>query len=353
MDMLTNSGMILGKNLWAIIIDWFVKGIANYGWAIILFTIALKLIMSPLDIYQRISTKKQQKYQTVMQPEIAALQAKYGNNREKLNQETAKVYKKYNFNMGGMCLSMLITMGLSMAVFFSLYGSLRSYGTGKLYSSYRQIESSYIQTIESEEYKNLATDEEKENLLTITVKEKYQDIKEENSWLWVKNVWKGDTKTSQFVSFKDYAKHEKFDNKEVDAEGKTEKQRRAEIYDFITETIDGKKQDMNGYYILIILALVISLLTQFLSTKLTSPKGAKLNTMNKVMMGMIPLTMVILAWTSNVVFTLYVITNSIMTAIITTILTLIMKKKGNGKDEDIVLPKKNVSVVEYSRNYKK
>ena len=353
MDMLTNSSMILGKNLWAIILDWFAKGITNYGWAIILFTIALKFLMSPLDIYQRISSKKQQKFQTAMQPELQALQAKYGNNKEKLNQETAKVYKKYNFNMGGMCLSMLITMGLSMVVFFSLYGALRSYGTDKLYSSYKEIETAYIQTVDSDEYKNLATDEEKENLLTITVQEKYEDIKQENSWLWVKNVWKGDTNTSQFVSFDDYASHQGFDNEQVDAEGKTEKARRAEIYEFITQTIDGEKQNSNGYYVLIILAFVISLLTQFLSTKLTMPKGTKLNTMNKVMLAAIPLMMLTLAWTSNVVFTLYVITNSVMTAIITTVLTLIMKKKGNGKDEDIVLPKKNTTVVEYSRNYKK
>lgn len=353
MDMLTNSSMILGKNLWAIILDWFAKGMANYGWAIILFTIALKFLMSPLDIYQRISSKKQQKFQTAMQPELQALQAKYGNNREKLNQETAKVYKKYNFNMGGMCLSMLITMGLSMVVFFSLYAALRSYGTDKLHSSYKEIETAYIQTVESSEYQGLATDEEKENLLTITVQEKYEDIKQENSWLWVKNVWKGDTNTSQFVSFDDYASHQGFDNEQVDAEGKTEKDRRADIYEFITQTIDGEKQNSNGYYVLIILAFVISLLTQFLSTKLTMPKGTKLNTMNKVMLAAIPLMMLTLAWTSNVVFTLYVITNSVMTAIITTILTLIMKKKGNDKDQDIVLPKKNTTVVEYSRNYKK
>lgn len=351
--MLTNSSMILGKNLWAIILDWFAKGMANYGWAIILFTIALKFLMSPLDIYQRISSKKQQKFQTAMQPELQALQAKYGNNREKLNQETAKVYKKYNFNMGGMCLSMLITMGLSMVVFFSLYAALRSYGTDKLHSSYKEIETAYIQTVESSEYQGLATDEEKENLLTITVQEKYEDIKQENSWLWVKNVWKGDTNTSQFVSFEDYASHQGFDNEQVDAEGKTEKDRRADIYEFITQTIDGEKQNSNGYYVLIILAFVISLLTQFLSTKLTMPKGTKLNTMNKVMLAAIPLMMLTLAWTSNVVFTLYVITNSVMTAIITTILTLIMKKKGNDKDQDIVLPKKNTTVVEYSRNYKK
>ena len=111
MEMLNNFSLILGFDLWHSLISWFGSWITNYGWAIIVFTIALKLLMSPLDVYQRISTKKQQRFQTAMQPELQAVQAKYANDRERLNQETAKVYKKYNFNVGGMCFSMLITMG--------------------------------------------------------------------------------------------------------------------------------------------------------------------------------------------------------------------------------------------------
>ena len=84
-----------------------------------------------------------------------------------------------------------------------------------------------------------------------------------------------------------------------------------------------------------------------------TPKGQKLNTMNKVMFGIIPITMVILALSSNVVFTLYVIVNSLMTAIISTIITLITKKRNQAKPEEILLKRKNVEVVEYSRNYKR
>ena len=343
MEMLTNFSLILGFDLWHTLISWFGSWITNYGWAIIVFTIALKLIMSPLDIYQRISSKKQQKFMSVMQPELQAVQAKYANNKEKLNQETAKIYKKHNFNMGGMCLSMLLTMGLSMVVFFTLFSSLRSYGDKKLYDSYYQLDTAYVQTMESENYQN-ATDEEKPNILNIAIQTKYDELSKENSWLWVKNVWKKDTNESQFVDFESYATHMGL----TDAQKQTVKER----YDYIVKTIDGEETKANGYYVLIVLSVLISFLTQWLSTKLTMPKGQKLNTMNKVMMGVIPMTMAILAFTSNVVFTLYIIANSIMTAIITTILTFAMKAK-NGKDDDIIITKKNVEVVEYSRNYKK
>ena len=345
MEMLTNSSMILGFDLWHSIISWFGSWIPNYGWAIIVFTIALKLVMSPLDIYQRIQSKKQQKFTTAMQPELQAIQTKYANDKNKLNQETAKVYKKYNFNMGGMCLSMLLTMGLSMVVFFTLFSSLRSYGSTKLYDSYAQLDKTIVANVGENVLIEDLTSEQK-NVLTIEIKNEYEQLKKKNSWLWVKNVWKKDTNESQFVEFDDYVNHIG-----LNAEDKANEKNLAKArYDFIVETIDGEKTDANGYYVLIILSVAVSFLTQWLSQKLTMPKGQKLNTMNKVMMGVIPATMALLAFSSNVVFTLYIIVNSIMTAIVTSIISIFMKKKNGGNDEDIVLPKKNVEVVEYSRN---
>ncbi len=340
MEMLANFNLILGFNLWHSIISWFGSWISNYGWAIIVFTIALKLVMSPLDIYQRIQSKKQQKFNSAMQPELQAIQQKYANDKNRLNQETAKIYKKYNVNMGGMCLSMLLTLGVSMVVFFTLFSSLRSYGTTKLYESYSQLETTYVEVVGNKNPADLS-DEEK-NTLEIAIESKYEEISEKNSWLWVKNVWRKDSNESQFVDFEEYAKHKGFEA-EVKTEAKT-------VYDYITSTIDGEKTQPNGYYVLIILAVAISFLTQWLSQKLTMPKGQKLNTANKVMMCIIPISMALFAFTSNVVFALYVIVNSLMTAVISTIIAYAMKKKNGNDDNEIILPKKNVEVVEYSRN---
>lgn len=345
MEMLNNVSMLLAKrDLWTILIDLFTKWIPNYGWMIIVFTIALKLILVPLDIYQRVSTKKQQSCMSVMQPEMQAIQAKYGNDKEKINQETAKLYKKYNVSMGGMCLPLLLTFGVTMIVFFTLFSSLRSYGNDKLYSSYKALDKAYVQTVQSEEYINASTDEEKEQILEIAIEEKYKETSKQNSWLWVKNVWKSDSKTSQFVNFDDYAKYA---NLKGDAKAAAK-----DRYKVITTTIDGDEAQPNGYYVLLILSVVITFLTQLISTKLTTPKGQKLNKMNLVMIALMPILMISMAISSNVIFTLYIIINSVMSAIITTILTLAMRPK-NGKEDDIVLSKKNVDVVEYSRNYKK
>lgn len=344
MEMLNSASMLLSSDLWTVIIDFFAKWIVNYGWAIILFTVCLKLVLSPLDILQRRASQKQSKINAIMQPEMAALQQKFGNDREKLNQEQAKLYKKYNVNLGGMCFSMLITMVISLVVFFTLYGSLRSYGEDKLYESYQSLDSAYIQATEVAAEDGLENEDFNVYIET-KVKDKYAEQKKQNSWLWVKNVWKGDTKTSQFVDFDDYASHMNF-NETQKSEAKTR-------YEAIIHIIDGEKDSVNGYYILIILSALISFLTQWLSQKLVTPKGQKMNMMNKVMMAVIPVTMIILAFTSNVVFTLYIIVNSLMTALISTILALVMKSKNKDGNDDIILKNKNIEVVEYSRNYRK
>ncbi len=87
--------------------------VQNYGLAIILFTIVVKLILLPLQIKSQKAMKRQQK----VQPIIAQLQKKYANDQQKLQQEMMKVYKENNVSMSGGCLPLLI----QMPILFALY----------------------------------------------------------------------------------------------------------------------------------------------------------------------------------------------------------------------------------------
>ncbi len=353
--MLNNISLLLKSDLWTVLINWFSNWLVNYGWAIVVFTICLKLVLLPLDVFQRISSQKQARASALMKPELDEINRKYSGNKDKINQESAKLYKKYNVNVGGMCLTMILTLGLTMGVFFTLYGSIRSFGTDKLYSSYQQLDLTYVQA-ESTAHETWANapvagyDTEEDYVLEVAieaVKDEYKQVSKRNSWLWVKSVWKADaSNVNQFVSFEDYAKHQKLaDQAKADALVR---------YNNITTAITAQEGNANGYFVLVILAVAVSFLTQFLSAKILAPKGQKLNTMNKVMLVIIPLSMAIFASTSNVVFTLYIIMNSLMSAIISTILSLIFKARSNKNGgEEVLVKKKNVEVVEYSRNYKK
>lgn len=98
-------------------LGWIIKTIyelvGNYGLAIILFTIVVKLLLLPLNIKSQHAMKKQQK----LQPILAELQKKYANDQQKLQQETMKLYKDNNVSMTGGCLPMLIQMPILVALY--------------------------------------------------------------------------------------------------------------------------------------------------------------------------------------------------------------------------------------------
>ena len=98
-------------------LGWIIKTIydfvQNYGVAIILFTVVMKLLLLPLNIKSQKAMKKQQK----IQPVLAELQKKYANDQQKLQQETMKLYKENNVSMAGGCLPMLIQMPILVALY--------------------------------------------------------------------------------------------------------------------------------------------------------------------------------------------------------------------------------------------
>lgn len=87
--------------------------VKNYGLAIIILTIILKALLSPLMIN---SMKSSQKMRS-LQPKIFELQAKYKDKPEMLNQKTMELYKKAGFNPMSGCLPMLLQMPFLFAMY--------------------------------------------------------------------------------------------------------------------------------------------------------------------------------------------------------------------------------------------
>jgi YidC/Oxa1 family membrane protein insertase len=89
----------------------------NYGLAIILLTVGVKLLFVPLQYKSYKSMKDMQ----VVQPKVVALQAKYKDDRERLNRELIKLYRDHKVNPVGGCLPMLLQMPVFVALFNILY----------------------------------------------------------------------------------------------------------------------------------------------------------------------------------------------------------------------------------------
>lgn len=223
------------------------KWIGNYGWTVVVFTLFLKLIMLPIDIWQRYSARKSSIKMQRIQPLMESIDKRYGANTQRANEEKQKLYKKQGYSMLSTCLPMI----LSMVIFFVMFGGLREYSTYSTIMTFRDLSAEYYNVQEQvfkaeegsdvynayttefnarydekmkempEDYK---TDENKdkkaryEELARLyaqikacneangvneqkgveanetalkAVQDRYNEERE--SWLWIKNVWQPDT----------------------------------------------------------------------------------------------------------------------------------------------------------------
>ena len=134
------------------ILSWINSWIGSWGWAMVVFTIMIRLVLTPLDIKSRISMRKTQK----LQPKLQELQKKYANDKDKLNQKTAELYKKEHINPLSSCLPLLLTWPILIAVF----AAMRMVANNELLMQVTQILNGQEPTLEP--------------------------------WLWVKNLWMPD-----------------------------------------------------------------------------------------------------------------------------------------------------------------
>jgi YidC/Oxa1 family membrane protein insertase len=88
----------------------------SYALGIIVMTIALRLILTPLTIKQYTAMRAMQK----IQPLMKELQAKFKDDRQKLNEETMKLYREHKVNPFGSCLPMLIQLPITMALYYMI-----------------------------------------------------------------------------------------------------------------------------------------------------------------------------------------------------------------------------------------
>ena len=101
-------------NIFGYLLNFINNFVGNYGLAIILFTVLIKIIMLPLSIIQQRTMKKS----TELNEKIKVLQFKYKNDPEKLNREMMDLYKKENMSPFSGCLSTIAQFILLISIFY-------------------------------------------------------------------------------------------------------------------------------------------------------------------------------------------------------------------------------------------
>ena len=110
------------SNLFGYVLNFIYNLTTNYGIAIIIFTILLKLIMLPMTIKQQKTMKKTSKIQGLSKE----IQKKYANDPQKMQQEMMELYKSENMSPFGGCLSSILQIIVILSIFFLVRKSITS-----------------------------------------------------------------------------------------------------------------------------------------------------------------------------------------------------------------------------------
>jgi YidC/Oxa1 family membrane protein insertase len=94
----------------------------DFGWAIIIFTVLIRLVISPLTKSQLESSKKMQEMQE--SPEWKKIQKKYKDDKEKLSQEQMRLYQEMGINPFGSCLPTLVQFPIIIGLYWGITKSL-------------------------------------------------------------------------------------------------------------------------------------------------------------------------------------------------------------------------------------
>lgn len=113
--------------------------VANYGWRIVLFTVLLKFVLLPLDLYQKHCMRKNQRITERLKPEMEKLQKAYGHDKQMFAQKQMELNKREGFSYFSSCLPMILTL----VIFIWLWNSMRLISEFMIFRQYVEWDDRY------------------------------------------------------------------------------------------------------------------------------------------------------------------------------------------------------------------
>ena len=413
--------------MWESILDAFKGAMGSYILAVILLAVIVRVIFSLVDIVNKRFTMKNAQINEKMKPELDAVQKKYGHDKQLLQQKQSEIYKKYQFNMMGSCLPMLVAMILQLVVFLTLWTGLQNVSNYNIANSYENTKLVYYNVLLLNENENLKNEVEtlidsetpytldvnidfdnsvmtvllsandaevySEDVVMIArtgqgyineqiynVIETYatEEVNEETgevitplsayeqaiktlaeeetadfylnnleSFLWIKNIYKAESPLTSPVFTKDeitnylnayYSEDERALEDEHDYEG--------QIFDYVVSGLNNRDVGVNGYFILVILAVASSFLSIFLSNRLM--KGTQAGG-GKMMYFIMPLILGIFTLMYTSLFAIYIIVGQLIMIALSPLNNLIVKKWAAASDKKKEIKKQEAIDVDYRR----
>ena len=344
-----------GLGLVGKLVMWMYNWIGNYGWTVVVFTVFLKILMLPLDIWQRYSTRKSTLKQKKVQPLLDNIDKRYGANTQRANEEKQKLLKKQGISVASACLPMIVTM----VVFFLMFAGLREFSYYKNIQTFNSLTKAYYSTMEEQvqlaggevleayqfEYDktkaslNISDDDVRIVLAQIdgvnnldgkgfdtqlaqwralakeAIQKEYKN--QQDSWLWIHNISQPDTWAKvmpEFSSgennFATYVNTEAFSSAE-----KTYNIIRSAVME-MDDISYGKNGSWNGLMILPLMSVALSFLSMWISQRMERKtrsgevvQNQQQAAQSKTMMIMMPLMMAWFGFMYTGSFAIYMVVN--------------------------------------------
>ncbi|MCL2822009.1 MAG: YidC/Oxa1 family membrane protein insertase [Firmicutes bacterium] len=119
--LLSSSNIAPPTGMW----EWFLLNVfgfvAHYGWRIILFTVLLKLVLSPLDFYQRFKMRKNQAITERLKPQMEKLEKQYKDDKRGFQAAQMQLQRANGFSIISSCIPMIVTL----VIFFTFFAGMR------------------------------------------------------------------------------------------------------------------------------------------------------------------------------------------------------------------------------------
>ena len=293
---------------------------------VIVFTLCLKTIVLPLDIYSKVKTKKQSLIMEKIRPQMEKLQKQYANDKTMYSQKVMELQKQNGYSPLGACLPMVI----SLVIFIVVMGAFSTYSNFAIINTYNNMVDAYNASVEvyvqtstedtdakhfligengnykvefnsfTEHYcaEKKLSDEEKNSFLTEfnnkTEAEKlktvgdfvrvnaqraaadyYYNNNKVNRFGWIGNVWYPDSMLNKVVP--DYSKFKSSISRASNgSDTASYEESYNEVTYFLTH-VDPERPEItekklpaktyNGYFVLIVLAIGLMFLQQFIMSR--------------------------------------------------------------------------------------
>ncbi len=329
---------------------------------ILLFSLILKVLPLPLDIFSRASSKKSALKMEKMRPELEKLQKQYANNNTLYQQKVMALYKKEGYSQFASCLPTILTL----VFFIIVIGAFNRYSAYAKIEVFNEMARAYSDNVRASEYieemnykvvDGIAIPDETGESVgyffdttqgdynELIVKpaqdaaaERYFEVIKESKFLWVENIWIQDLPWKKsFITKEDYLNSTFVYSKGCSSVQLESGIKSGEVYDILmgSSKLDEVKNKPNGYLILVVLSIGTMLLSQLIMTK-SQKSQMELQTVDgangqaaqtsKMMMWMMPIMFGVFSFMYTASFSLYLIVSTVFSTLSTMIINVIVEK---------------------------